>query len=96
MTDLNRSLQTAYLDICQNLWAGHLRNKVRYDAKSVSGPYHIGNQVWLYMPSVKSGTAKKLASLWHGLYTVIDGINSSNYKIQLICVPSKTLVVHQD
>ena len=96
VTDLNRSLQTAYTNIRQNLHAAHLRNKARYDAKSVSVPYHIGDQVWLYVPSTKSGTTKKLASLWRGPYTVIDRLTSTNYKIQLISLPSKTLVVHHN
>ena len=64
--------------------------------KSVSVPYHVGDQVWLYVPSVKSGNMKKLASLWRGPYTVIDRINPADYKIKLISHPSKTLVVHQD
>ena len=96
VTDLNRSLQTAYADIRQNLHAAHQRNKARHDAKSVSVPYHTGDQVWLYVPSIKSGTTKKLASLWRGPYTVIDRINSTNYRIQLISLPSKTLVVHHN
>lgn len=96
VTDLHRSLQKAYTDIRQNLHAAHLRNKARYDANSVTVPYHVGDQVWLYVPSVKSGNTKKLASLWRGPYTVVDRINSTNYKIQLISQPSKTLVVHQD
>ena len=49
-----------------------------------------------YVPSVKSGNTKKLASLWHGPYTVIDRINLVNYKIQLISQPAKTLVVHHN
>ena len=64
--------------------------------KSVSVPYRVGDQVWLYVPSVKSGNMTKLASLWRSPYTVIDRINPANYKIQFISHPSKTLVVHQD
>ena len=64
--------------------------------KSVSVPYHVGDRVWLYVPSVKSGNMTKLVSLWYGPYTVIDRVNPANYKIQLISHPSKTLVVHQD
>ena len=96
VSDLHRSLQTAYTDIRQNLRVAHKRNKARHDVKSVSVPYHVGDQVWLYVPSVKSGNTKKLASLWRGPYTVIDRINFATYKIQLISQPSKTLVVHHD
>ena len=96
VNDLHRSLQKAYADVRQNLCTAHKRNKSRYDANSVVVPYHVGDQVWLYVPSVKSGNTKKLASLWRGPYTVIDRINSVNYKIQLISQPSKTLVVHHN
>ena len=54
-------------------------SQLRYDTKSVNVPYQVGDQVWLYVPSVKSGNTKKLASLWCGPYTVIDRINSVNY-----------------
>ena len=54
MTDLHHSLQKAYTEICQNLHKAHQCNKVRYGAKCVIIPYHVGDQVWLYVPSVKS------------------------------------------
>ena len=96
VTDLHRSLQTTYTDICHNLHADHQRNKARYDAKSLNTSYHVGDQIWLFVPSVKSGHTKKLTSLWYGPYTIIDRINSVNYKFQLISQPSKIVVVHQD
>ena len=96
VTDTHRALQKAYTNVRQCLQEAHQRNKSRYDANSVIVPYQVGDQVWLYVPSVKSGNTKKLASLWCGPYTVIDRINLMNYKIQLISQPSKTLVVHHD
>ena len=59
---------------------------------------HVGDQVWLYtyVPAVKTGRTKKLASLWCGPNTVIDRVSPVNYKIQLLGVPSKTSVVHHN
>ena len=47
----------------------------------------------LFVPAVKQGRTKKLASLWWGPYTVIDGINGAlNYSIQLVG-STKTIVI---
>lgn len=51
--------------------------------------------MWLFVPAVKSGRAKKLASLWRGPYTVIDKTSLVNYRVQLIGT-TKTLVVHRN
>ena len=75
VTDTHRSLQKAYTNVRQALHDAHQRNKSRYDSNSVNVPYQVGDQVWLYVPSVKSGNTKKLASLWRGPYTVIDRRN---------------------
>ena len=78
VSDTHHSLQKAYTNVCQGLHDAHQRNKSRYDMNSVNVPYQVGDQVWLYVPSVKSGNTKKLASLCYGPYTVIDRINSVN------------------
>ena len=52
--------------------------------------------MWLFVPAVKQGRTKKLASLWRGPYTVIDRINGAlNYRIQLVG-STKTVVVHRN
>lgn len=96
VSDLNRSLAQVYSTVRQSIDVAHQRNKTRYDQHSVYTHFTIGDQVWLYVPAVKTGTTKKLASLWRGPYTVIDRINSVNYKIQLLGVHSKTLIVHHN
>ena len=35
----------------------------------------IRDQVWLFDPTAKTGRTKKLASLWQGLYTVINKLS---------------------
>eukprot|EP00731_Ephydatia_muelleri_P006855 Em0003g1103a len=93
---LNKSLRKIFSDVKEQLASAHDRSKKRYD-KGVSGEkFTVGDQVWLFVPAVKQGRTRKLASLWRGPYTVIDRINGAlNYRIQLVG-STKTLVVHRN
>lgn len=93
---LNKSLRKIFSDVREQLASAHDRSKKRYD-KSVNGEkFVVGDQVWLFVPAVKQGRTKKLASLWRGPYTVVDRINGAlNYRIQLVG-STKTLVVHRN
>ena len=91
---LHHSLNKAYSTIRQNITAAYQRNETRYDQTTTNIHFTVGDQVWLYVPAVKTGTSKKLSSLWCGPYTVIDRVSSVNYKIQLLGVLSKTTIVH--
>ena len=93
---LGKSLCKIYNDVKGKLDAAHARSKKNYD-KGVSGEkFAVGDQVWLYVPAVKQGRTKKLASFWRGPYTVIDRLNAAvNYRIQLVG-STKTLVVHRN
>ena len=55
----------------------------------------MGDRVWLYTPAVKEGRSKKLATQWHGPYTILDKTNSVNYRIQLIGAAHQ-IVVHRN
>ena len=88
VADLNRLLSAVYSTVRTNLHSAHQHNKARYDKKSTSNHYSVGDIVWLYNPAVKTGQTKKLASLWRGPYTVVDRTNSVNYRIRLIGSPS--------
>ena len=66
-----------------------------YDKGVAGSSLIIGDRVWLYIPAVKQGRTRKLASLWRGPYTIIDRVGAVNYRIQLIG-SSKTLVVHRN
>ena len=89
---LGKSLRKIYNDVKGKLDAAHERSKKNYD-KGISGEkFAVGDQVWLYVPAVKQGRTKKLASFWRGPYTVIDRLNAAvNYRIQLVG-STKTLV----
>ena len=52
--------------------------------------------MWLYVPAVKEGDTKKLASLWCGPYTINDKLSPVTYQIQLLGIPAKTLVIHHN
>ena len=93
---LSGYLRKIYNDVKARLDAAHGRSKKRYD-KGVSGEkFAVGDQVWLYVPAVKQGRTKKLASFWQGPYTVIDRMNAAlDYRIQLVG-STKTLVVHRN
>ena len=94
--DLHDSLRTVYSQVREGIKKSHQRNKTRYDQHTVNMHFSIGDQVWLYVPAVKTGTTKKFASLWRGPYTVVDKLSALNYRIQLLGVPNKTLVVHHN
>ena len=94
--DLHSTLKTVYSQVREGIKAAHHRNKARYDQHTANTHFSIGDQVWLYVPAVKTGTTKKLACLWRGPYTIIDKLSMQNYRIQLLGVPTKTLVVHHN
>ena len=72
---LHHSLNNAYSTIKQNRHAAHQHNKARYDGSATQTHFAVGDQVWLYVPTVKTDRTKNLASLWWGPYTVIDRIS---------------------
>ena len=94
--DLHSSLRTVYSQVREAVKESHHCNKTRYDQHTANTHLSIGDQVWLYVPAVKTGTTKKLVSLWRGPYTVIDKLSAVNYRIQLLGVPTKTLVVYHN
>ena len=55
--------------------------KVNYDKNSREINYNIGDRVWLYNPKVKVGETKKLSSLWHGPFRIIEKIGPVNYRL---------------
>ena len=82
--DVICSLKGVYDDMRQKLNEDHQRNKSRYDEKVAGSNLPIGDRVWLYNPAVKQIRTKKLSSLWHGLYTLIDRVGTLTYQILLI------------
>ena len=58
-------------DVKSHLDKAHERSKKRYDKDARGETFAVGDQLWLYVPAVKRGRMKKLASFWRGPYTVI-------------------------
>ena len=93
---LQRSLREAYTRVRNHLDLAHKRQKSHcHQGKFATEELRVGDRVWLFVPAVKAGRTKKLASLWRGPYTVIDKTSPVNYRIQLIGT-TQTLVVHRN
>jgi len=60
---LNRSLKTVCSRVREGINTAHQWNKARYDQNTNITTFTIGDQLWLYVPAVKTGRSKKLASL---------------------------------
>ena len=56
VSDLHKSLKTAYTTVRSHIQSAHERNKQRYDAAKPYVPYTVGDQVWLHVPAVKTGS----------------------------------------
>ena len=93
--DVGKSLHSMFQIIRGHQSQAHQRNKRRYDERISGGSFVVGDRVWLYVPAVKKGTSKKFSCLWRGPYTVIDKVNTYNYRIQLIGT-THSLVVHRN
>ena len=96
VNDLHRSLASAYHTVRIRIQLAYKRNKQRYDKEKPFTLFTVGDQVWLNVPVVKPGCTKKFTSQWRGPYTVMDKVNTSDYRIRLIGSPSKDLVVHHN
>eukprot|EP00731_Ephydatia_muelleri_P009263 Em0004g1601a len=93
---LQQSLRAAFSSVRKHLDVAHQRQKQEADKLSTGeGQLQVGDRVWLYVPAVKTGTTRKLASLWRGPYTVVDKLSSVNYKIQIIG-GAKCQIVHRN
>ena len=67
MEELSTSLRR--FSCSDHLDKGHERSKKRYDKDARGETFAVGDQVWLYVPAVKRGRTKKLASFWRGPFT---------------------------
>ena len=93
MEELSTSLRKIFSDVKSHLDKAHERSKKRYDKDTQGVTFSVGDQVWLYVPAVKRGRTKKLASF---PYTVIDQLNAAvDYRIQLVG-STKPLIVHRN
>ena len=92
---LQQILKSSFIQVQQNLKTVHARQKRFRDQKTQDTKFHVGELVWLFVPTVKTGQTRTLASLWRCPYTVLDKLSAVTYKIQLIG-SWKTLAVQQN
>ena len=76
-------MRMAILEVRQRNREAHWKQKQVSDKRVVEETLHVGDRVWLFVPAVKSGTTKKLSSLWRGPYTILDKLSAVNYHIEL-------------
>ena len=50
------------------------RLKLYYDQHAKDHPFRVGHKVWIYNPATKPGLSKKLCSLWHDPFLLIEQI----------------------
>ena len=93
--NVHNTLKVAYDTVRSNVARSKQKQKTNYEKDGVSEEFAVGARVWLFIPAVKTGRTKKLASLWRGPYTVTDRTGHVNYRIQLIGT-TKTLIVHRN
>ena len=55
--------------------------KLYYDQHAKDHPFKVGRKVWIYNPAVKPGLSKKLCSLWHGPFRLVDQVTPVSFKV---------------
>ena len=65
-----------------------------YELQGNFRSFKVGDQVWLYIPSVEKNTVKKFTRQWVGPYRVIEKIGPLNYRIQSNQGRSLSNIVH--
>ena len=73
-----------FTEVRERLKAAHAKQKQLADKGACGLKFHVGDRVWLFVPTVKHGQTKKFVSLWRGPYTILDKVSAVNYRIQLI------------
>ena len=48
--------------------------KLYYDQHAKDHPFRVSHNVWIYNPAVKPGLLKKLFTLWHGPFCLIEQV----------------------
>ena len=63
------SLKSAFSVVRQRLHKAHQRQKQLKDRAIAGDAFQVGDRVWLFVPAIKKGQARKFSSLWRGPYT---------------------------
>ena len=57
------------------------RMKLYYDQHTKDHPFRVGRKVWINNPATKPALSKKLCSLWHGPFLLIEKITPVSFKV---------------
>ena len=66
--NVHKCLVASYTTVRKRLAAAHQKQKRAYDSKNRGESFVVGDRVWLFVPAIRKGRTKKLASLWWGPY----------------------------
>ena len=80
--DLRRRKEEAYADVRNNLRVSQRRQKAHYDRRVKPYLFKVGDRVWMYNPSHKTGLATKLVNKWRGPYVIIKFITDVVVRLQ--------------
>ena len=66
----------------QNTERTQQQMKERYDLKTASVSFAIGQRVWVFTPKTKKGLSKKLLHRWHGPYRIVKQLSPVNFQLR--------------
>ncbi|KAJ8911227.1 hypothetical protein NQ315_014939 [Exocentrus adspersus] len=95
ISHLQDRLQLTHAEVRQKMRIESDRMKTRYDLRSNTGGFQVGEKVWLYNPKRTKGKSPKLQKSWEGPYTVVTRLNDVVYRIQKN-PQAKMKIVHID
>ena len=55
--------------------------KLYYDQHAKDHLFRVGDKVWIYNSAVKQGLSKKLCTLWHGTFRLVDQVTPVSIKV---------------
>ena len=55
--------------------------KLHYEQHAKDHPFKVGHKVWIYNPAVKPSLSKKLCSLWHDPFHLVDQVTPVSFKV---------------
>ncbi|KAJ8913989.1 hypothetical protein NQ315_008981 [Exocentrus adspersus] len=95
ISHLQDRLKLTHAEVRQKMRIESDRMKTRYDLRSNTGGFQVGEKVWLYNPKRTKGKSPKLQKSWEGPYTVVTRLNDVVYRIQKN-PQAKMKIVHID
>ena len=76
-----RQISTAEQLVTECTQQTQQRLKLYYDQHAKDHPFRLGRKVWIYNPATKPGLSKKLCSLWHSSFLLIEQIAPVSFEV---------------